>query len=200
MNKEKQKPLLVVLSAPSGGGKTTVCKKLATENPEYRISISATTRPPRSTEKDGVDYHFLSEKDFFKKVEEGQFLEFEEVHGNYYGTLKKNVQNLLDAGFTVLFDMDVYGAMSIKKHYPESILIFIRPPSMEELQRRLKNRKTDDESEIERRLKRLPVEYSKAEYFDYDIINHHLHETVDKIKRIILKHQNRETDVSNKSI
>ena len=93
--------------------------------------------------------------------------------------------------------MDVYGAMSIKKHYPKSILIFIRPPSMEELQRRLKNRKTDDESEIERRLKRLPVEYSKSEYFDYDIVNHHLNETVDKIKQIILEHQNRETDVSN---
>ncbi|NOX36738.1 MAG: guanylate kinase [Calditrichaeota bacterium] len=192
------KPQLVVISAPSGAGKTTICKILAERNPDFRISISATTRPPRKTETDGVDYFFISEEEFLKRVEAGEFLEYENVHGHYYGTLRKNVESLLKQGFTVLFDIDVNGAIKIKKQFPEAILIFIRPPSLEELKKRLRERQTEDPQEIERRLQRLPEEYAKAVLFDYDIVNDDLMATVAQIEDIIRTHQRKEQDhVSN---
>ena len=197
MATKRLKPQLIVLSSPSGGGKTTICKLLAEENPDFRISVSATTRKPRPNEKDATDYFFISQKEFFQRVENKEFLEFEEVHGHYYGTLKSTVQDLLDRGFSVLFDIDVNGAMSIKKHYPKAILIFVRPPSLTELKKRLRARKTDNEYDIERRLKRLPVEYAKAEFFDYDIVNHELDKTVNEIHNIIRERQQKETHVSN---
>ncbi len=197
MATKRLKPQLVVLSSPSGGGKTTISKILAEQNPDFRISVSATTRKPRPKEKDATDYFFISQKEFFQRVENKEFLEFEEVHGHYYGTLKSTVQDLLDRGFSVLFDIDVNGAMSIKKHYPKAILIFIRPPSLTELKKRLRARKTDNEYDIERRLKRLPVEYAKAEFFDYDIVNHELDKTVNEIHNIIRERQQKETHVSN---
>jgi guanylate kinase len=197
MATKRSKPQLVVLSSPSGGGKTTICKLLAEQNPDFRISVSATTRKPRPKEKNATDYFFISQKEFFQRVENKEFLEFEEVHGHYYGTLKSTVQDLLDRGFSVLFDIDVNGAMSIKKHYPKAILIFVRPPSLSELKKRLRARKTDNEYNIERRLKRLPVEYAKAEFFDYDIVNEDLDQTVKEIHNIIREHQQKETHVSN---
>ena len=124
----KGNPQLVVLSAPSGAGKTTICKKLVERNPDFRISVSATTRPPRPGEVDGVDYYFISPEQFQQKIARGEFLEYENVHGNYYGTLRETVEELLDNGFTVLFDIDVNGALKIKQQYPDAILIFIRPP------------------------------------------------------------------------
>lgn len=195
-----KRPQLVVLSAPSGGGKTTICRMLSEKNPDFRLSISATTRPPRANEKDGVHYYFLSEEEFLDKVKRGEFLEYEKVHGNYYGTLKSKLKEILEAGHTVLFDIDVYGALNIKKHYPKSILIFIRPPSLAELKRRLRKRHTDDESEIEKRLQRLPEEYARAVYFDYDIINNDLNETVERIQKIIRNHQEQDKYVTDKSI
>ncbi len=191
---------LVVLSAPSGGGKTTITKILAERNPNYKISISATTRPRRSFEKDGVDYDFLSEEQFFEKVRNGEFLEHEEVHGNRYGTLKARIESLLDDGYTVLFDIDVYGALNIKKQYPDAVLIFIRPPSMDELKDRLKKRKTDTSAEIEKRLSRLPEEYAKSVFFDYDVVNNDLEQTVEKITHIIENAQKQVSHVSNKPV
>jgi len=201
MSKQEGKtgrPQLVVISAPSGAGKTTICKILAERNPDFRISISATTRPPRKTETNGVDYFFISEAEFLKRVEAGEFLEYENVHGHYYGTLRKNVESLLKQGFTVLFDIDVNGAIKIKKQFPEAILIFIRPPSLEELEKRLLQRQTEDPQEIERRLQRLPEEYARAVLFDYDIINDDLMATVAQIEDIIRTHQRKDQDhVSN---
>jgi len=188
---------LVVLSAPSGGGKSTICRLLLERNPDFRVSISATTRAPRKTEKEGVHYYFLSEKDFFDKVEKGEFIEYAEVHGNYYGTLKSAVKELQEKGYTVLFDIDVIGALNIKKQYPEAMLVFIRPPSLEELKRRLRNRQTDDEAEIQHRLERLPMEYAKAEHFDYDIVNDDLMATVEQIEQLIHKHQRQRENVPN---
>lgn len=188
---------LVVLSAPSGGGKSTICRLLLERNPDFRVSISATTRAPRKTEKEGVHYYFLSDKDFFDKVEKGEFVEYAEVHGWYYGTLKSAVNELLEKGYTVLFDIDVIGALNIKKQYPDAMLVFIRPPSLEELKRRLRNRQTDDEAEIQHRLKRLPLEYARAELFDYDIVNDDLAATVDQIERLIRKHQRQRANVSH---
>lgn len=191
------KPQLVVLSAPSGAGKTTICKMLEQKNQDFKISVSATTRPARFNEKDGVHYYFLTREEFFNRVKQGDFLEYEEVHGNYYGTLKSRVKALLNDGYTVLFDIDVNGALNIKKHFPHAILVFIRPPSMEELRRRLHGRKTDDEKEIEKRLERLPQEYSKAVFFDYDIVNSHVEDTVAHIEEIIREHQRRDSYVSD---
>lgn len=186
---------LVVLSAPSGGGKTTICKLLLERNPDFRVSVSATTRAPRKTEKEGVHYYFLSEKDFFDKVEKGEFIEYAEVHGRYYGTLKSEVNELLEKGYTVLFDIDVIGALNIKKQYPEAMLVFIRPPSLEELKRRLRERQTDNEAEIQHRLERLPLEYARAALFDYDIINDDLVATAGQIERLIRKLQQQRINV-----
>lgn len=180
---------LVVLSAPSGGGKSTICRKLLERNPDFRLSVSATTRPPRHTEREGVDYYFLPEDVFWQKVKAEEFLEYEEVHGNYYGTLKSTVTRFLEEGKTVLFDIDVNGALKIKKTYPDALLIFITPPSLEELIQRLKHRKTENPAAIERRLKRLPEEYAKANYFDVQVVNDQLDETVREIERLIHAHQ-----------
>ncbi len=180
---------LVALSAPSGAGKSTICHQLIERNPEFRLSISATTRPPRKNEIDGVHYYFLSPEAFEAKIKSGDFLEYEKVHDNFYGTLKSTVETFLCEGYTVLFDIDVNGALKIKSHYPESLLIFIKPPSMEELVRRLKNRKTEDRATIERRLQRLPLEYSKAELFDVQIVNDDLLRAVEEIEKIIFARQ-----------
>ena len=189
-------PVLIVLSAPSGGGKTTICKKLLERNPDFRLSISATTRKRRTTERDGVDYYFLSEEQFREMIKNGDFLEYEQVHGYYYGTLKKTVETFLQEGYSILFDIDVNGALKIKQHYPEALLIFIQPPSLEELKKRLRNRKTDDPSEIEKRLKRLPEEYAKSVYFDHIVVNDELDDTVKKIEHIIRTHQEKLSHVS----
>ena len=181
----KGNPQLVVLSAPSGAGKTTICKKLVERNPDFRISVSATTRPPRPGEVNGVDYYFISPEEFQQKIARGEFLEYENVHGNYYGTLRETVEELLDNGFTVLFDIDVNGALKIKQQYPDAILIFIRPPSLEELKRRLRKRKTERPEEIEKRLQRLPEEYQKAVFFDYEVVNDDLLRTLLTIEKII---------------
>lgn len=192
----KPPPQLVVISAPSGAGKTTICKKLLERNNSFKISISATTRTPRQNEVDGRDYFFLSPEEFQRKIEEGAFLEYEPVHGYYYGTLQSVVEDLLNRGYTVLFDIDVNGALKLKKKFSNSILIFIKPPSIQELRRRLRERKTDDETEIEKRLRRLNKEYEKSKYFDYVIINDDLNMTVSQIEDIIQKHQREAQHVS----
>ncbi len=198
--RKHKKPQLVVLSAPSGAGKSTICKLLIERNPDFRLSISATTRPPRPTEIDGIHYYFISEEEFQKHIQQGDFIEYERVHGHYYGTLKNKLEKLIKNGYTILFDIDVNGALNIKKLFPHAILIFIRPPSLEELKHRLRNRKSDSEEAIEMRLKRLPEEYAKAAFFDYDIVNDDLDQTVDRITQIIRNHQKRDFYVSNKSV
>ena len=189
---ESGKPQLVVISAPSGAGKTTICKKLAERNPDFRMSISATTRPPRKTERNGVDYYFIARDEFQKRAKNGDFLEYENVHGHFYGTPRQNVEALLKQGFTVLFDIDVNGAVKIKKQFPEAILIFVRPPSLKELKNRLRARQTEDPQEIERRLQRLPEEYAKSVLFDYVIVNDDLMATVAQIEDIVRQHQRKE--------
>lgn len=182
------KPLLVALSAPSGAGKSTICKLLVERHPRFVISVSATTRPPRQYEREGVHYYFLGKGAFLEKVQQGDFLEYEEVHGNYYGTLKSVVAQLRGEGRSVLFDIDVNGALNIKHHHPETILIFIRPPSVAELRRRLLGRKSETPASVEKRLERLPWEFARAELFDYNVVNDDLERAVGEIEAIIRNH------------
>ncbi|MCL4306107.1 guanylate kinase [bacterium] len=169
---------LVVFAAPAGGGKTTVIRHIRQKHPEWEFSCSATTRPPRDEERDGEDYHFLSREKFEEKIAAGEFLEYENVHGNLYGTLKSDVDHALESGRTLLLDLDVKGAASIKRLYPQALTIFIQPPSLEVLKERLVRRGTDAPDIIERRLARAEMELAQAKCFDCVVINQEVEQAV----------------------
>ena len=179
--------ILVIVSSPSGGGKTTIIHTILNMYSEkFVYSISATTRKMRSGEVDGKDYFFLTEEQFIKDIENHRFLEWEQVHGYYYGTPKLYIDQCIRNGKYVLLDIDVNGALQVAKKYENNtITIFISPPSQIELINRLKNRKTDTEEEIEKRLKRIPVEMELSKYFNYIVINDKIDDTVNKIIEII---------------
>jgi guanylate kinase len=179
----------IVLSAPSGAGKTTIARKLTARNTNLKISVSATTRPKRPLEMDGIDYYFLSQEQFSKNLAAGSFLEYENIHGFYYGTLRPVLEKIIQEGKQVVFDIDVKGALTIKRLYADSILIFIKPPSLSELRRRLKTRRSETVREISRRLSRLKYEYEQADKFDYVVINDDLDRAVQEIESIINKKQ-----------
>ena len=166
---------LLIVSAPSGSGKSTIVHYLMEEHPEFRLefSVSATSRPPRGKEQDGVDYYFLSPDEFRRHIEAGDFLEYEEVYqGRFYGTLKSQVEEKLAAGRNVVFDVDVKGGINIKHYYGDKALsIFIQPPSLEVLRERLIGRATDEMGQIEQRLAKAEYEMSFAPQFDHIIIN-----------------------------
>ncbi len=185
-----RKGLLVVISAPSGGGKTTVIRRvLASGNGNFKYSISATTRRIRAGEVDGQDYHFLSLEGFKDKKEQGEFVEWAEVHGNYYATPRKPIEKWLNKGKTVFLDLDVNGGLEVKKYFNDSaLLIFIKPPSVESLVQRLRGRKTETQHEIDKRLKRVPEEMHKSQRYDYQILNEDLDNTKTEILEIIRNH------------
>jgi len=177
---------IIIISGPSGSGKTTVSRFLEKRHPKLHSSISVTTRKPRKDEKQDQDYYFISEDEFDRYIEDGLLAEWEEVHGNRYGTLKKQVEaaiNSPDGG--LLLDIDPKGGLSLKKIYPDSILIFLKTESSETLIDRLKSRKTESKEAIEKRMRRVSEEYSLADKYDYIILNNNLEETVDSISRII---------------
>ncbi len=171
MNKGK----LIIVSAPSGSGKSTIVQWLMQEYPELRLafSISCTSRPPRGTEQNGVEYFFISPEEFKQKIQNDEFLEYEEVYENrFYGTLKSQVENQRNAGQNVLFDVDVKGGVNIKKFYgDEALSLFIQPPSIEELHRRLEHRATDSQEAIAERLAKASFELTFAPQFDHIIVN-----------------------------
>lgn len=166
---------LIIVSAPSGSGKSTIVNWLMQEHPELKLyfSISCTSRAPRGTERDGVEYFFLSPEEFKAKIQQSEFLEYEEVYENrFYGTLKQQVERQREAGQNVVFDVDVKGGVNIKKYYGDQALsLFIQPPSVEELRRRLEGRGTDTPDAIEQRLAKAEYELSFAAQFDRVIIN-----------------------------
>ncbi|MGI6242093.1 MAG: guanylate kinase [Prevotella sp.] len=169
------KAKLIIFSAPSGSGKSTIVNFLMKEHPELRLafSISCTSRAPRGTERDGVEYFFLSPEEFKAKIANDEFLEYEEVYPNrFYGTLKSQVENQCEAGQNVVFDVDVKGGCNIKKFYGDRALsVFIQPPSVEELRRRLVGRGTDTPEVIEQRLAKAEYELTFANQFDRIIVN-----------------------------
>ena len=166
---------LIIISAPSGTGKSTIISWLMKEHEELNLaySISCTSRSPRGAEKDGVDYFFLTPEEFRKRIENDEFLEYEEVYTDrFYGTLKSQVENQVEAGQNVVFDVDVKGGVNIKKHYGDKALsIFIQPPSIAELRRRLEGRATDAPEVIDQRIARAEFELTFAEKFDKVVIN-----------------------------
>lgn len=188
--------LLLVLSAPSGAGKTTLAHRLLTALPEAVFSISATTRPPRGEERDGKDYHFLSPSEFQGKIDEGEFVEWAEVYGHRYGTLHKTLNKALEQGQVAIFDIDVQGGSTIKAKYPGAVSVFILPPSMHELERRLRDRKTDPEDTIRKRLglARVEVERGTSSY-DYLIVNDDLNRAFDDLLAVIRAERLRRTRV-----
>jgi guanylate kinase len=180
------KARLIVISAPSGGGKTTIAGEMLRRHPSLVFSVSATTRPKREYEVNGVDYHFLAREEFRRRVDEGEFVEHEELFGQMYGTLKKEVDAGLNAGKSMLFDVDVKGALSIKKLYGDTaVLIFVRPPDVKSLLTRLENRRTEDPEALRRRLERVPLEMAQADRFDHQVVNDRLDEAVARVDDIV---------------
>ncbi|TXF77404.1 guanylate kinase [Chryseobacterium sp.] len=178
---------VIIFSAPSGSGKTTLVKHCLEEFPELAFSVSCTTRSPRGSEKDGIDYHFLSPDEFRKKISENAFVEFEEVYEDkYYGTLKSEVERIWDSGKAVIFDVDVKGGISLKKYFGDKALsIFIMPPSIEELERRLVSRATDDAETISTRVEKAGDEMTFKDQFDEIVVNNDLDEAKSAVENIL---------------
>ena len=178
---------LVVFSAPSGSGKTTLVHHLLQQGLPIGFSISATSRPPRGKEKDGVDYFFMSENSFREKIAENSFLEYEEVYeGTFYGTLRSEVDRLWKTGKTVLFDIDVVGGLNVKRQYPDQCLaLFIQPPSLSELEKRLRGRGTDNEKKIKERLTKATKELDLANQFDKVIVNDDLETAKEEVGKAV---------------
>jgi guanylate kinase len=185
------RPTLIVISAPSGCGKTTIAREILRRHPDMLFSVSATTRPKRDHEEHGKDYFFLSPADFKERVERGELAEWEEIYGNYYGTLKTEIDAALAGGRSMMFDIDVNGALSIKKLYPDdAVLIFIKPPSVEVLTERLRRRNTETPETIARRLERVPMELGRAPEFDVAVVNDDLATAVDAVDAVVTKAMN----------
>jgi len=177
---------LIVISAPSGSGKTTLCQKLLQDFPMLRLSISSTTRSPRGKEKHGVEYFFLTEMEFKKQIQENCFVEWAQVHGNYYGTSKLFIEDSFKHNYSILLDIDVQGAKQLKKAFPlQCHLIFIAPPSLEELEIRLRARKTDSEDSIQKRLKNASIEMKASQDFDHIVINDTLNRAYQELRTIL---------------
>lgn len=185
---------LVIFSAPSGAGKSTIVQHLLKNNPEFRLefSISATTRAPRGEEKHGVEYYFLTTEDFKSKISNNEFVEFEEVYAdNFYGTLKSEIDRISDQGNNTIFDIDVVGGVNIKKMFGDKALsIFIQPPSIEELEKRLISRATDDIDAIKRRIAKAKEEMTYSDKFDKVVVNDDLETAIEEVKNHLSKFLN----------
>ncbi len=179
---------LIVISAPSGTGKTSVIKEILKRNQDKLIfSVSATTRKKRSNEIDGVDYYFLTEEEFKRKIENNEFIEWEQIYGDFYGTPKSEIDRAIKENKHILFELDVNGSLKLKKLYPEAHLIFIVPPGIEELENRLRKRNTETPESFQKRIERAKMELEMANYFDYEVKNYELDKAIEEVNRIIQK-------------
>jgi guanylate kinase len=184
----KAPPYLIVISAPSGGGKTTLCQRLLKDFPSLSLSISSTTRAPRGNERDGIEYFFLSREEFENRIRDHRFAEWAVVHGNYYGTSKEMIDQAFAAQKSVLLDIDVQGAGLLHQAYPNQChRIFIAPPSIEELEFRLRARGTDSEQTIQKRITNAKAELAESKKFNSIVINDSLERAYQELKGILEK-------------
>ena len=183
----KKRGLLVVVSSPSGGGKGTILKELFRRNENLKMSVSATTRGPREGEVDGREYFFISRQEFEKRVANNEFLEHAEYAGNCYGTPRDYVLSLLQRGVSVILEIDVQGAMQVKRRMPESVSVFILPPSFEELEHRLRGRGTETPEKVARRLAAARSEIDMAPAYDYQIVNDDLDAAYARLRGIFIE-------------
>lgn len=194
---EARRGRLFVVSGPSGVGKGTLLKLVLPTLPNVLYSVSVTTRPKRHGEVDGKDYFFVTEDEFKRMVEDGEFLEWAHVHGHMYGTLRKWVEEKLAGGYDVVLEIDVQGAMQVRDKCKDAILIFILPPSMEELRRRITKRALDAPEEIERRMSKAEWEMSFKDKFDFQIVNDDLNEAAEELRKIFLGEMAARGEVNN---
>ena len=189
------KKMIIVISSPSGAGKSSICKQLLKDDPQLSISISDTTRPPRDNETNGTDYNFIDKNEFVNRINNNEYIEYANVFGNYYGSLHKDVQNSLDNGCDVLFDIDWQGSLQLKSsNQPNLLTIFITPPSKEIIYERLKLRAEksgDNEQAIQYRMEMYETEMSHQDEYEYIVVNDNFEECVLKIKKIILEARNK---------
>lgn len=190
MDRSEHKGKLFIISGPSGAGKGTICKRLIEET-KVEISVSMTTRQPRDGEINGKSYYFTTKEDFLREVEADGFLEWAEVYGNYYGTPKAKVDEKLAAGIDVVLEIDIQGALNVKEAYPEGIFIFILPPSMAELRKRITGRGSETEESLRLRLSQTLKEVSYIDKYDYCVVNGELEEAVTRVKSIVIAEHSR---------
>ena len=189
MQEKKSRGSLFIVSAPSGAGKTTLCKKIVSSLPDLKFSVSYTTRQPRRGEVNNRDYTFISREEFRSMIGGGEFIEWAEVHGEFYGTSMKRLEELIDSGNDVILDIDTKGAMQIKEKFKEGTYIFVLPPSMDVLKKRLAKRMTDSKEEVGKRLKTAVSEIRTYGKYDYVIINDVLEKALKEFEAIIISHR-----------
>lgn len=176
---------IFVISAPSGAGKTSIIRPFLKNNADFVYSVSATTRKMRNGERDGVDYFFISEEEFLQKMAHNEFLEWEKVYDYYYGTLNSFVEETISSGKHVVIEVEVKGALNVKKKYPDANLIFIDPPDYASLEARLKNRNTENEEDMRKRLERAKMELGEKDKFDKCVKNYNLDEAIENLTNYI---------------
>lgn len=189
----KREGVLYVISAPSGAGKTTLCKEVIDIFPNLRHSVSYTTRPPRNGEVHGRDYFFVGKEEFTRMVDAGEFAESAEVHGNLYGTSLATLKESRAEGIDLILDIDCQGARQLKGRFEGGVYIFVLPPSIEELRRRLDNRSSDSQEVIERRIQNAAGEIKEARWYDYIIVNDKFSEALEQLKSVLIAEQCRST-------
>ena len=185
-NTLERKGRLLIVSGPSGAGKGTIVSRVMQHSADtIKLSVSATTRKPREGEQDGIHYYFLSQEEFLRRAEKGEFLEYASVHGNYYGTPEPTVQKALREGMDVILEIDVQGAMQIKKNFDDGVYIFILPPSMEELRKRLTQRGTESVQDLEIRMEKALAEIEYLDRYDYAVVNDDLDVAVKEVLSVV---------------